>query len=174
MVEGEGFSIRLPDGWEPVDGAALEARTVADQLGASRPVLAGLAGGTGALEAAELVAIGAGRDGAASSLIVRRSPLGAERLDDLQRQVVDLVLPQYTALGFAPQAGPPDLQTAGGLAVAAIAYTAPPEGDGAAIDGEQYYVATDSDLWILTYSTAGGKAGEHLTFEQSARSFAPR
>jgi hypothetical protein len=150
-VATSALSIRLPADWQAVDLSGEDAAALLTQLRAQQSFLADVAGDVTAQDAA-LVAVGPQRDGPADSLTIRRTPLGAERVTDLRRQVIDLVLPQYEQLGFAPVAGPDDGHTEAGLPLASVTYELP-GGDGLPpVRGQQFFIAADSDLWILTFS----------------------
>ena len=144
---------------------------VVRRLAADDPFLAGVAGDADALATMALVAWGPQLAEGSVNLTVRRVALGAERLTDLRSQVVDLLAAEYAALGFEPQPGPAGLRTDEGLPIAALAYA---PAAASAARGRQYFVATDSDLWILTFTSAGESAEQTDLFERIAASFAPR
>ena len=88
--------------------------------------------------------------------------------------VTPAILDQYRKLGFELGATETDLQI-GGHPAAHIAFSYPvtlPDGTSAKLSGQQYLVATPTDLWVLSYSAApGNEDALKPMFEQSAQSF---
>ena len=90
------------------------------------------------------------------------------------QDVVNPVVDQYRQLGFEIGATRTDLQI-GLHPAASIVYgfsVTGADGKPAKVKGYQYLIASDSDLWILSYTAApGSESALAPVFEQSARSF---
>ena len=175
-VEHEAQSIRiaLPPDWQVVDLTSDHVEAAFADLEQTHPQMAGIIGSPAAMLSADLWAFGPPNKDFAENLNIRRSPLGAERITDVQRQVLDLLLKQLGEAGFTELSSDASLRV-NDLPAARISYTLPTTtGDKAApaIRGHQYLVLSDSDLWILSYSTLPEREARMAPiFEKSARSF---
>ena len=122
---------------------------------------------TGGVDAADIDAA------FADNLNIRRSPLNGQEIDSMA-DVTPAILDQYRQLGFEVGATETDRQI-GGQPAAHIAFSYPvtlADGTSAKLSGQQYLVATPTDLWILSYSAGpGNEVALKPVFEQSAESF---
>jgi hypothetical protein len=172
------FALWLPEAWTVLDPGADDLVARFAEFQAQNPLLAGIIGSAEALQDVALWAFGPVVPDSVfvDNLNVRRTSLGGQPAPDMA-VLVEPIVGQYRELGFADLATQTDLQV-GGRAAAYIAYSFPYAGrDGAPgrVAGHQYYVATDTDLWILTYAAGpDADAGAAELFSQSARSFAVR
>lgn len=172
--EDQWIRISLPRDWQVVDLTSTDVQAAFANLQQTHPQMADIIGSPDVLLSAHLWAFGPPGDGLTDNLNIRRSPLGAERITDMQGQVLDLLMKQLGETGFTELSGDSSLRI-NGLPAAHIFYTLPiAAGDKAtpAIRGHQYLVLSDSDLWILSYSTKRDReAMMGPLFEESARSF---
>lgn len=175
--ENQSIRLALPPDWQVVEPTSGSADAVLESLKQNHPQMADIIGSAAELEDVALWAFGLTSNKFTDNLNIRRSPLGAERITDMQEQVLDLLLPQLDKAGFAVISSNGSLRI-NGLPAARITYTAPtttalkPQ---PAIRGHQYLVLSDSDLWILSYSTTPDREARIASiFEQSARSFRPQ
>ncbi len=175
---GADFALWLPESWTALEPGAdgLTARFAG--LQAQNPLLAGILGSADALHDAVFWAFGPTTPDAAfaDNLNIRRASLGGQPAPDMAA-LIQPIIEQYRQLAFADIAAQTDLVIAG-HAAAHITYSFPFTGrDGASgqITGHQYLVATDADLWILSYA-AGPAAdpGAAALFAQSAQTFVMR
>lgn len=175
-LEHEDGSIRiaLPRDWQVVDLASDDVQAAFADLKQNHPQMADIIGSPDAMLSAHLWAFGPTGNGFANNLNIRRSPLGAERITDVQGHVLDLLLRQLGEAGFTEVSSEASLRISG-LPAARIRYTLPTANGVEAtptIRGHQYLVLSDSDLWILSYSTILEREALVTTiFEESARSF---
>ncbi len=175
-IEHEDRSIRiaLPRDWQVVDLTSDDVQAAFADLKQSHPQMADIIGSPDEMLNAHLWAFGRAGNDFADNLNIRRSPLGAEKITDVPEDVLDLLLRQLGEAGFADLSSDSSLQI-NGLPAARVFYTLPiAAGDEAtrARRGHQYMVVSDSDLWILSYSTTPEREVEMAPiFEQSARSF---
>jgi hypothetical protein len=173
------LTISLPTDWEVLALSQGDLQAVFADFQKSNPELAKIIGSAEALQGVALWAFksadaAGGTDSAfADNLNIRRSPLGGQKVTDMA-DVTPAILDQYRKLGFELGATETDLQI-GGHPAAHIAFSYPvtlPDGTGAKLNGQQYLVATPTDLWILSYSAApGNEYALKPVFEQSAESF---
>ena len=178
-IDFENRSVRLalPPTWQVVEPTSGDAQAALEDLRQNNPQMADIIGTPGALQSAALWAFGPASSEFTDSLNIRGSLLGAERITDMQGQVLDLLLPQLDKAGFAVLSSDANLLI-NGLPAARITYTLPTTSAGKstpAIRGHQYLVLSDSHLWILSYSTTREREARMAPiFEQSARSFRPQ
>ncbi len=175
--ENQHVRLALPPDWQVIELTSGDAQAALENLRQDNPQLAGIIGNADALQSAALWAFGPTNGEFTESLNIRRSPLGAERITDMQGQALDLLLPQLDKAGFVVLSSDASLRI-NGLPAARIDYTLPiitavkPTVN---IRGHQYLVLSDSDLWILSYSTTPERDARMAPiFEQSARSFRPQ
>ena len=170
-------TISLPTDWEVLALSQGDLQAVFADFQKTNPELAKIIGSAEALQGVALWAFktaGADADPAfADNLNIRRSPLGGEKVTDMA-DVTPAILDQYRKLGFELGATETDLQI-GGHPAAHIAFSYPvtlSDGTSAKLSGQQYLVATPTDLWILSYSAGpGNEDALKPVFEQSAESF---
>jgi hypothetical protein len=174
-------TISLPADWEVLALSQGDLQTVFAAFQKTNPELAKIIGSAEALQGVALWAFkSAGADAAggtdsafADNLNIRRSPLGDQKITDMA-DVTPAILDQYRKLGFELGTTATDLQI-GGHPAAHIAFSYPvtlPDGTSAKLNGDQYLVATPTDLWILSYSAGpGSEDAMKPVFEQSAGSF---
>jgi hypothetical protein len=170
-----GVTISLPADWEVLALSQGDLQAVFADFQKTNPELAKIIGSAEALQGVALWAFKVGGADAAfaDNLNIRRSPLGGQKVTDMA-DVTPAILDQYQKLGFELGATETDLQI-GGHPAAHIAFSYPvtlPDGTSAMLDGQQYLVATPTDLWILSYLAApGNDSVKRPVFEQSAESF---
>ena len=175
-IEHEDQSIRisLPRDWQVVDLTSSNVQLAFADLKQKHPQMADIIGSPDVMLSATLWALGPAGNALADNLNIRRAPLGAERITDMQGQVLDLLLKQLSVAGFTELSSDASLRI-DGLPAARISYTLPLSTEDEAaptIRGHQYLVLSDSDLWLLSYSTTPEREAEMAPiFEQSARSF---
>ena len=172
-------TISLPADWEVLALSQGDLQAVFADFQKTNPELAKIIGSAEALQGVALWAFESAGSGAAGSaafadnLNIRRSPLGGQKITDMA-DVTPAILEQYRQLGFELGATETDLQIDGHPA-AHIAFSYPvtlPDGTSAKLNGQQYLVATPTDLWILSYSAGpGSEDAMQPVFEQSAESF---
>ena len=169
-------TISLPADWEVLALSQGDLQAVFADFQKTNPELAKIIGSAEALQGVALWAFktAGGTDAAfADNLNIRRSPLGGQKINDMA-DVTPAILDQYRQLGFELGATETDLQI-GGHPAAHIAFSYPvtlPDGTSAKLNGQQYLVATPTDLWILSYSAGpGNEDAMQPVFEQSAQSF---
>jgi hypothetical protein len=169
-------TISLPSDWEVLALSQGDLQAVFADFQKTNPELAKIIGSAEALQGVALWAFktGGGTDSAfADNLNIRRSPLGGQKVTDMA-DVTPAILDQYRKLGFELGASETDLQI-GGYPAAHIAFSYPvtlSDGASAKLSGDQYLVATPTDLWILSYSAGpGNEDALKPVFEQSAESF---
>ena len=171
-------TISLPTDWEVLALSQDDLQAVFADFQKTNPELAKIIGSAEALQGVALWAFkSAGADAAdaafADNLNIRRSPLGGQKITSMG-DVTPAILDQYRKLGFELGATETDLQI-GGHPAAHIAFSYPvtlPDGTSAKLSGQQYLVATPTDLWILSYSAGPNSANAmQPVFEQSAQSF---
>jgi hypothetical protein len=179
-------TISLPTDWEVLALSQGDLQAVFAAFQKSNPELAKIIGSAEALQGVALWAFSSGGTNAgaaggtdsafADNLNIRRSPLGGEKVTDMA-DVTPAILDQYRKLGFELEATETDLQI-GGHPAAHIGFSYPvtlSDGTSAKLNGQQYLVATPTDLWILSYSAAPGNEGVmRPVFKQSAESFRTR
>lgn len=175
-IEHEERSIRiaLPRDWQVVDLTSDDAQAAFADLQRNHPQMADIIGSPEAMLSATLWAFGPENNDFADNLNIRRSALGAGRTTDVQWDVLDLLLKQLGEAGFTEVSSEASLRI-DGLPAARVFYTLPmATGDEAipTIRGHQYLILSDSDIWILSYSTIREHEARMTTiFEKSARSF---
>jgi hypothetical protein len=168
-------TISLPADWEVLALSQGDLQTVFSAFQKTNPELAKIIGSAEALQGVALWAFkSSGPDAAfADNLNIRRSPLGGQQVTNMA-DVTPAILDQYRQLGFELGATETNLQI-GGYPAAHIAFSYPvtlPDGSSAKLSGQQYLVATPTDLWVLSYSAGPGNADTlKPVFEQSAQSF---
>jgi hypothetical protein len=174
-------TISLPADWEVLAFSQGDLQAVFADFQKTNPELAKIIGSAEALQGVALWAFktaganaAGGTDSAfADNLNIRRSPLGGQKITDMA-DVTPAILDQYRKLGFELGATETDLQI-GGYPAAHIAFSYPvtlPDGTNAKLNGNQYLVATPTDLWILSYSAGpGNEDALKPVFERSAASF---
>ncbi len=172
--QADALTIWLPSDWQVIDFTAGDAQAVFDDLKARDPNLAAIVGSAEALQDAAFWAFHA-VDAAsfADNLNIRRTPLDDQPIEDMQA-VIDAVVAQYQQIGFQVIASDAKLniggQPAGHIAFSFELDAQSNQSD--SIQGRQYLVATDTDLWILSYSTTSASiTDQEPVFEQSALSF---
>lgn len=171
----DALSIQLPSDWEVIDFCAGDLQTVFDNLQKRNPDLARIIGSPEALQDAAFWAFRSVGSAAtfADNLNIRRTPLNGQQIEDMQA-VVDPVAAQYQELGFQVLAVDANLvignQPAAHIVFSFEINTASDQP--LSIQGHQYLVATDTDLWILSYSANSDTIAELApVFQQSAMSF---
>jgi hypothetical protein len=173
-------TISLPSDWEVLALSQGDLQAVFANFQKTNPELAKIIGSAEALQGVALWAFKSGGVDAAGgtaafadNLNIRRSPLGGQKITHMA-DVTPAILEQYRQLGVELGATENDLQI-GGHPAAHIAFSYPvtlPDGTSAKLSGEQYLIATPTDLWVLSYSAAPGNADTlKPVFEQSAQSF---
>ncbi len=170
------FALWLPEDWTVLqpDTDDLAARFAEFQ--AQNPLLAGIIGSADALQDVPLWAFGPVAPGSVfvDNLNIRLTSLGGQPAPEMA-VLIQPIVEQYRELTFADIATRTDL-TIHGRAAAYITYSFPFTGRNGApgqITGHQYFIATDTDLWILSYAAGPDAAAETAeSFAQSARSFA--
>lgn len=173
-VETDALTIRLPADWQAVDLMQEDIDAIFEQLKEDRPALTGIVERSGVSKEFDLVAFGPDDDGYADNLNIRRAPPVAERITDLQTQVLDYLVPQYRLLGLDPTDVSADLRTDSGLPMGRIVYTLSPAGEVPELRGTQYLVLAEDELWIMTYVTRAQRDDVAPPFEQSAMTFTPK
>jgi hypothetical protein len=107
------------------------------------------------------------------NLNIRRAPLTGQKISSM-KDVVDPIVAQYRELGFSGITSTTDLRI-GDRPGAYITYNFPytaSDGKMGKVNGHQYLVATDTDLWILSYASGpDDTSASAATFAQSANSF---
>lgn len=171
----EDLTIWLPKDWEVIDFAAGDLQAIFDDLQGTNPDLARIIGSPEALQGAVFWAFRgvSATTIFADNLNIRRASLGGQSVGKMQ-EVLDPVVAQYAQLGFEVHATNPNL-TIGGRPAGYIAFSFDlinPDGQPTRVQGHQYIVATDADLWILSYSASPSTADSLAPiFQQSALSF---
>lgn len=171
----DALTIWLPVDWQVVDFSSGDLQTVFADLEQRDPELARIIGSAEALRDAAFWAFRQlGADALfADNLNIRRAPLNGQHVTRMQ-EVVDPVVAQYEQLGFQVLAVNANL-VIGDQPAAHIAFSFDLASAGdqpTSVQGHQYLVATDTDLWILSYSASPDSVAELApVFEQSARSF---
>lgn len=168
------FSIRLPAGWQALETPDVDVPAMAATLEPYRAVARWLPEPADDGEGPALLAVRPGEDSSAS-LTILRAALGAQRTED-PGALFPVFIPQLERMGLQVTGQRADLRTDGGLPMGRLSFAAPATAKGQLeASGEQYYVLTESDLWVLTFTVAGMQVGSAPPeFEQSARSFALR
>jgi hypothetical protein len=169
-------TISLPADWEVLALSQGDLQAVFADFQKTNPELAKIIGSAEALQGVALWAFktAGGTDSAfADNLNIRRSPLGGQKITDMA-DVTPAILDQYRKLLYESATTETDLQI-GGHPAAHIAFSYPvtlPDGTSAKLNGNQYLVATPTDLWILSYSAGpGNEDALKPVFERSAASF---
>jgi hypothetical protein len=175
--ENQNVQLSLPRGWQMIELTSDDAQAALESMKQDNPHMAGIIASPDALQDAALWAFGPADREFTDNLNIRRSQLGAERITDMQGQVLDLLVPQLNEAGFGVLSSDANLRI-NGLPAAHIIYTLPTTAGGqppVEIRGHQYLVLSDSYLWILSYSTTPERDARMAPmFEQSARSFRPQ
>lgn len=173
------LSIDLPPGWRAISLGDADAQTAYESLKQNDARLAGIIGGAAALQDAAFWAFGPEYGEFVDNLNIRRSPLGAQRVVRIQ-DVVDVLLPEYEKMGLKITSSDAALRV-NGFPAARITYTLimdtvdTMDGKGLEIRGRQVIITTDSDLWILSFSTTPEREAEIAAqFERCAQSFRPK
>ena len=169
-------TISLPVDWEVLALTQGDLQAVFAEYQKSNPELAKIIGSAEALQGVALWAFrtAGGTDTAfADNLNIRRSPLGSQKITTMD-EVLPAIIDQYRQLGFEVGVTETNLQI-GGYPAAHLAYSYPivlADDTTTKLNGQQYLVATPTDLWILSYSaTPGSEDVLKPVFEQSAESF---
>ncbi len=169
----DALTIRLPADWTVIDFSAGDAQAIFDELKTSNPDLAAIIGSPEAFQGTVFWAFHDTGAGFADTLNIRRTPLEGARVEDMQA-VIDAVVAQYQQVGFQVSASNARLSI-GGQPAGHIAFSFQlnaASDQPTSIQGRQYVVATDTDLWILSYSTSPDAITALApVFEQSALSF---
>lgn len=167
------LTIRLPSDWKVIDVGAGDAQAIFDELKASDPDLAAIVGSAEAFQGTVFWAFRDVDASFAENVNIRRTPLEGERIEDMQA-VIDAVVAQYQEVGFQVTASDAKLSI-GGQPAGHIAFSFElnaASDQPTSIHGRQYVVATDTDLWILSYSASlDSITALAPVFEQSALSF---
>lgn len=170
------LTIWLPEKWEVLEVTQADLESIFADFQERNPELAGAIGSAEALQGVSLWAFNtASKDPAfTDNLNIRRTPLGGQKVTDMQREILEPVLAQYEQLGFEVSESQGDLKI-GDQPAARILYTfAMVGGDGQPVraEGQQYIIATASDLWILSFTAGPGQSAALTpTIEQIALSF---
>ena len=168
-------TISLPTDWEVLAFSQGWTSRSLRRLPEDQPRARKIIGSAEALQGVALWAFktAGGPDSAfADNLNIRRSPLGGQKITDMA-DVTPAILDQYRA-GVRTGATETDLQI-GGHPAADIVFSYPvtlPDGTSAKLNGNQYLVATSTDLWdpqLLGWS--GNEDALKPVFERSAESF---
>lgn len=171
----EQVSIAIPPGWVSFSFTGEDAQTAFDELKRNDPRLANMIGSAEALQGTAFWAFGPVDPDFTDNLNIRRSPLGSQRVTDVQ-QVLDALLPEYEKIGLKVTSTDATLRVHG-FPAARVTYSFPmstAEGQSIEVRGRQVIVATDTDLWVLSFSTTPEREGSMAgVFEQSALSFEP-
>jgi hypothetical protein len=168
-------TIRLPNDWEVLVFSQGDLQAIFTEFQKSNPELAKIIGSAEALQGVALWAFKSNSADAAfaDNLNIRRSPLGGQKITEMN-DVLPAIIDQYRQLGFELGVTETDLQI-GGHPAAHLAYSYPvvlADGTNAKLNGHQYLVATPTDLWVLSYSSAPGNEDVMKpVFAQSAQSF---
>jgi hypothetical protein len=167
-------SIRLPAGWEVLALSGADVAAMAATLEPYRAVRRWLPDRADTGEGPALLAVSTGDD-AAANLAILRAPLGAQRPDD-PAALFPVFIPQLERMGLEVIGHRADLRTDSGLPMGRVAFFAPATAKGQLeARGEQYYALTESDIWVLTFTSSSMQVeSAPPEFEQSARSFALR
>jgi hypothetical protein len=169
------LSISLPATWQTLTVTADNLQKTFDDFQQANPALAKLVGSSQALQGVSLWAFNTAEANPAftDNLNIRRSPLNGEKITKMQ-EVVDAVSPTYQKQGFRNIQSQTDL-TIGGHSAVRMTYSFDVNGvngEKIAVDGQQYIVLTDADLWILSYTLGPGQAAAlGPVVQQSAQSF---
>jgi hypothetical protein len=173
------LTIAIPPGWSAVELSSEDAQSAFEALKQKDDRLAGIIGGPEALQDAAFWAFGpepgqeAEGAGFVDNLNIRRTPLGAQRVTDLQ-PVLDVLLPQYERMGLEVTSTDTTRRFAGHSAalVTYVLQMGEPDGETFEVRGRQFLIATDSDLWILSLSTTPEREAEvEAELETMANSF---
>jgi hypothetical protein len=169
------FSIRLPTGWQVTEPSEEELATILADLAQRRAATGWRLDASVGAAGLDLVAVSSADEDASDNLNIRHVPLGARRVGDPEAFFAVFV-PQMEILGFKVTEQQADLSTDDGLPMGRLAYSAIPANQGELeARGEQYYVLTETNLWVLTFTSAAVKLDRvPAEFEMSARTFAPR
>jgi hypothetical protein len=169
------LSIALPATWQTLTVTTASLQQTFDDFQKTNPQFARLIGSSQALQGVSLWAFNSGSANPTftDNLNIRRSPLNGQQVNKMQ-DVVDAVLPTYQQQGFRGIQSESDL-TINGHPAARLTYTFDvndANGTKMTVEGSQYIVLTDADLWILSYTLGPGQtAALGPVVEQSAQSF---
>jgi hypothetical protein len=170
-------ALSIPPAWQALELNGEDAQTFYDNLKQNDTKLAELIGGPEALQGAAFWAFGPEQPDFVDNLNIRRSPLGAERITDLQAQVIDVLLPEYDKMALKVTSTDATLRI-NDLPAARVTYTLPmntADGKTVEVRGRQYLVVSESDLWVLSFSTTPEREGQLApVFEQTAQTFRPK
>ncbi len=170
------FALWLPEDWTVLQPDADDLAARFAEFQAQNPLLAGIIGSADALHDVALWAFDPVAPGSVfvDNLNIRRTSLGGQPAPEMAG-LIQPIVEQYRELAFADIATRTDL-IINGRAAATITYSFPFTGrDGAPgqVTGHQYFIATDTELWILSYAAGpDATAGIAELFAQSAYSFA--
>jgi hypothetical protein len=170
------LTIWLPDTWEVLEVTQADLESIYADFQKNNPELATVIGSAEALKGVSLWAFNTASKspGFTDNLNIRRTPLGGQQVTDMQKEILDPVLAQYKQLGFNVSDSKGDLKI-GDQPAARIAYTfemAGGDGQPMKAEGQQYVVATATDLWILSFTAGPGQSAALApVIEQIAQSF---
>ena len=175
------LSVAIPPNWRAIELSGQTAQAALEALKQNDARLAGIVGSPEALQSAAFWAFGpepepgGQQEDFVDNINIRRTPLGAQRLTDMQ-QVIDVLLPEYEKMGLQVTSTDPTLRV-NDLPAAQVTYTLSMNAAGEKtfeVRGRQIIVATDTDLWVLSFSTTPEREGSMAAeFETIARSFEP-
>ena len=167
------LSISLPASWQVLDVPPDSTEQTFAEFQKSNPDLAGIIGSAQALQDVALWAFNGQASGYVDNLNIRRSPLTDPKPENVQ-QVLDTVVGKYQQLNFTNIESQVGL-TIGGHPAGVVSYNfevTDTSGNTVSVQGWQYLVLTDADLWVLSYTLSPDQsAALKPVVEQSAQSF---
>lgn len=171
--EGSDFSLGLPQDWQVQEFSQGDMETIFAEMQKTNPQMAEIIGSAEQLQGVALWAFAPAAEGTSfvDNLNIRRTPLEGQQVGDLS-EVTDVLVEQYQQLNFEEVTARADFEI-GGFPAAYATYLMPlttSDGSQVKIQGHQYLVLTDTDLWILSYSF-GPDSADTSIHEQSAQSF---
>ncbi len=170
------LSVALPPGWRIVRLSSADARSAYESFRQLDRELAGILSGPERLQEAVLWAFGPAREDFTDNLNIRRSPSGPQIVTAMQ-PVLDALLPEYAKMGLQVTSVDPSLRIQG-LPAARVTWTRSiqtRQGLVLEMRGRQVFVATDLELWILSFSTTPERERQLApVFERVAQSFQPK
>lgn len=174
-VETDLLSIRLPAGWQVMELTEADLAQMLAELEPYQEVIGRRPDPAEGAAGLDLVAVAEADGDLSHNLNIRHMPSGAQRHEDA-RALLGTFAPQMEVLGFTVTEQRADLRTDGGLQMARLSYHLVPTMKGQVeARGEQYYVLTETDVWVLTFTSAGMQVADAAAeFEKSAKTFAPR
>jgi len=172
--ETPSLIIWLPAAWETLEISQENLDQIFANFQTQNPDLAKIIGSAEALRGVFLWAFynESGSD-ITDNLNIRKSPLDSQKVENLQ-ETLDAVTAQYNQIGFTIMDSGANL-TIGGQPAAWITYSfdvTDSNGQPITVEGHQYFVATATDLWILSYTIGPGQSATlESVIAQSAQSF---